>query len=295
MEGFGLGKGVHVQYRGLIDIGSHHMLKPLHSNARTRNRARRCHQRVLLRRGSAVGASPHALAIRRLSLELQAEECLLCNFHGGVTWRSVQPLLPRGTPVVVDREKPIRIAGRRYIPDLTVRSASSGRLLLLIEVWHTHAVSDRKRRAFSESGLCWIEVQSWHVLGRCRSRPLPVVDWGGAGLPDAPNQGQLFAPASDATLGGPRISRPDSMEARPNVLCGTSESRRWLTQSDFTNTCARRIKSVTPHSASSTSFSASTARPNSTASNCRSGSSNWGGGEAPTGKEGLGWLGSVLV
>jgi len=198
------------------------MLKPLHSNARTRNRARRCHQRVQRRWRSSVGESPHALAIRRLSLELHAEEGLLCNFHGGVTWRSVQPLLPRGTPVVVDREKPIRIAGRRYIPDLTVRSASSGRLLLLIEVWHTHAVSDRKRRAFSEGGLCWIEVQSWHVLGRYRSRPLPVVDWGGAGLPDAPNQGQLFASESesDDALNRPRGSLPDSIDSRPNILAG---------------------------------------------------------------------------
>lgn len=262
MEGFGLGKGLHVQYRGLIDIGSHHMLKPLHSNSRTRNRARLCHQRVQRRQGSAVGASPHALAIRRLSLELQAEEGLLCNFHGGVTWRSVQPLLPRGTPVVVDREKPMRIAGRRYIPDLTVRSASSGRLLLLIEIWHTHAVSDRKRRAFAEGAVPWIEVQSWHVLGRYRSRPLPVVDWGGAGLPDAPNQGQLFAPASDATLHGPHSSLPDWIERLPNVLCGASESRRRQTQSDFTNTYAPKIKSATLPSTNGTSFSALTARSN---------------------------------
>lgn len=256
MEGFGLGKGVHVQYRGLIDIGSHHMLKPLHSNARTRSRARRCHQRVQRRRGSVVGASPHALAIRRLSLELQAEDGLLCNFHGGVTWRSVQPLLPRGTPVVVDREKPIRIAGRRYIPDLTVRSASSGRLLLLIEVWHTHAVNDRKRRAFSKGGLCWIEVQSWHVLGRYRSRPLPVVDWGGAGLPDAPTQGQLFATASDSALDGPHDSRSDATVAQPEVLCDTDENRRGQSQSDFTSTRAPKI----PPSASGTPFSAATAR-----------------------------------
>ena len=235
MEGFGLGKGLHVQYRGLIDIGSHHMLKPLHSNARTRNRARRCHQRVQRGRGSAVGVSPHALAIRRLSLELHAEEGLLCNFHGGVTWRSVQPLLPRGMRVVVDREKPIRIAGRRYIPDLTVRSASSGRLLLLIEVWHTHAVSDRKRRAFAEGGFRWIEVKSWHALGRCRSRPLPVVDWGGAGLPDAPRQGQLFALASGVELTQLLASLPDSTDTRQCVVHGRGrgDGPSWQTQSNF--------------------------------------------------------------
>jgi len=222
MEGFGLGKGVHVQYRGLIDIGSHHMLKPLHSNARTRNRARRCHQCVQRRRGRAVGASPHALAIRRLSLELQAEEGLLCNFHGGVTWRSVQPLLPRGTPFVVDRERVIRVSGRRYVPDLAVRSATSGRLLLVIEVWHTHAVSDRKRRAFAEGGFCWIEVKSWHVLGRHRSRPLPVVDWGGAGLPEAPDQGQLF-PAEKPN--GPRASLPIPTDMRSTVIYGHGSGR----------------------------------------------------------------------
>ena len=225
MEGFGLGSGVHVQYRGLIDIGSHHMLKPLHSNARTRDRARRCHQRVQRRRRSAVGVSPHALAIRRLSLELQAEEGLLCNFHGGVTWRSVQPLLPPGTPVVVDRERPIRIAGRRYIPDLTVRSASSGRLLLLIEVWHTHAVSDRKRRAFAEDGFCWIEVKSWHVLGRHRRRPLPVIDWGGAGLPEAPNQGDLFTAPSDTAPNRPLASLADSTDTRPTVIYENGRGR----------------------------------------------------------------------
>lgn len=181
---------------------------------------------------------------------------LLGNFHGGVTWRSVQPLLPRGTPVTVDREKPIRIAGRRYIPDLTVRSANSGRMLLLVEVWHTHAVGDRKRRAFSDGDLPWIEVKSWHVLGRYRSRPLPVVDWGGAGLPDAPCQGQLFATASDAALDGPLGSRPDATAAQLKVLCGTDENRLRQTQSDFTNTRAPKI----PRSASGMPFSAATAR-----------------------------------
>ena len=218
MEGFGLGKRVHVQYRGLIEIGSHQMLKPLHSNSRTRNRARRCHRRVRRERGSAVGASPHTLAIRRLSLELQAEEGLLCNFHGGVTWRSIQPLLPRGTPVVVDHEKPISIAGRRYIPDLTVRCVTSGRLLLLIEVWHTHAVSDRKRGAFAKGGFSWIEVKSWHILGRHRSRPLPVIDWGGVGFPEAPNQGEFFARQSDTELNRPPALLPYSIDPQPPVI-----------------------------------------------------------------------------
>jgi hypothetical protein len=138
--------------------------------------------------------SPHRLAIRRLALELSADEGLLCHFHSGVAWRSFQPLLPRGAQVVVEHEQPIRAAGRRYIPDLTVRCARTGRLLLLIEVWHTHAVTERKRQAFAQAALPWVEVKSWHVLGRHRKWPLPVIDWGGPGLPDGPYQGLLFAP-----------------------------------------------------------------------------------------------------
>ena len=130
--------------------------------------------------------------------------------------------MPRATLVVVDREKPIRISGRRYVPDLAVRCATSGRLLLLIEVWHTHAVSDRKRRAFAAGGFCWIEVKLWRVLGRHRNRPLPVIDWGGAGLPEAPDQGQLF-PAEKPSGPPHRCLFPPDM--RLTVIYGHSSGR----------------------------------------------------------------------
>ena len=97
--------------------------------------------------------------------------------------------------VIVEIECPMVASGRRYVPDLKVSCARTGRPLLLIEVWLTHAVSPKKRRAYNAHGLPWVEVKSWHVLQRYRKRPLPVLDWGGAGMPDAPCQGALFEPA----------------------------------------------------------------------------------------------------
>jgi hypothetical protein len=135
---------------------------------------------------------PHRKAIRILRVQLQAEDGLFCCFHGGVDWRCAQNILPRGSKVVVEMERPVKAGGRRYVPDLKVSCARSRRTILLIEVWHTHAVNQKKRRAYNELGVPWIEVKSWHVLQRFRSRPLPILDWGGVGMPDAPFQGALF-------------------------------------------------------------------------------------------------------
>jgi hypothetical protein len=165
------------------------MLKPSAKNARRRNQARRPQRRTISLHSSR---SPHDAAIRRLRVELLAEEGLFCCFHGGVDWRCAQNLLPRGLRVVVEIERSLVAGGRRYVPDLTVSCIRTGRPLLMIEVWHSHAVSPRKRRAYNEHGLPWVEVKSWHVLYRYRNRPLPILDWGGVGMPDGPFQGALF-------------------------------------------------------------------------------------------------------
>jgi hypothetical protein len=91
----------------------------------------------------------------------------------------------------VEAERELRVAGRRFIPDLTLRCPKSGEIRLLIEVWHTHAVSVAKRRAFATQGLPWIEVRAWHVVNRLRRQPLPVLDWGGINI-DPPTQPDLF-------------------------------------------------------------------------------------------------------
>ncbi len=113
-------------------------------------------------------------------------------FHGGVDWRCARALLPRNARLVVKSECPVRAGGRRYVADLKISCARTHRTLLLIEVWHSHAVSSSKRKAFNELGIPWVEVNSWHVLQRFRKRPLPILDWGGAGMPNAPFQGALF-------------------------------------------------------------------------------------------------------
>jgi hypothetical protein len=146
--------------------------------------------------------------IRILRIQIQAEDGLFCCFHGGVDWRCAQNLLPRGSKVVVETERPVTAGGRRYVPDIKVLCARTGRPILLIEVWHTHAVSRKKRRAYNELGLPWIEVKSWHVLQRFRSRPLPILDWGGKGMPDGPFQGMLFDQEE------PVPSRPTSRKPR---------------------------------------------------------------------------------
>lgn len=140
---------------------------------------------------AAKWGSPHKRAIDRLALDLQAEEGLLCWFHSGVAWQALLPIIDRGTPVQVEKERSIHADGRRYTPDLTVRCNRTGQVLLLIEVWNTHAVSEAKRRAFANAHLPWIEVRAIQVLSRLTNKPLPVIDWGGL-EPNPPTQHHLF-------------------------------------------------------------------------------------------------------
>lgn len=168
------------------------MLKPSSAkNARRGNQARRVQRRARNPRGTG---SPHAKAIRRLRTELQAEEGLFGRFHGGVDWRCAKYLLPRGSKVVVETERPLTAAGKRYVPDLRVICPQTHRTLLLIEVWHTHMVSPGKRKAYNALGIPWVEVRSWHVLERYRNRPLPILDWGGVEMPESPRQWEMFEP-----------------------------------------------------------------------------------------------------
>ena len=178
------------------------MLKPSAKNARRRNHARR---RQRKERAPRPPVSPHNAAIRRLRMELQAEEGLFCCFHGGVDWRCAQTILPRGSKVRVEIERPLVAGGRRYVPDLKVSCARTCQPLLLIEVWHTHAVNARKRDAYNAHGVPWVEVKSWHVLQRHRRRPLPILDWGGLGMPDAPSQASLFAQLDPAAPADTRV------------------------------------------------------------------------------------------
>ena len=113
-------------------------------------------------------------------------------FHSGVTWRALGCLVDASVAVTVDTAPRLHIAGRNYLPDLLVRCRRTYKIMLVVEVWHTHKVSPKKKAAFVAAALPWIEVRSWHVISRTRKRPLPVLDWGGSMLPEPPRQLQLF-------------------------------------------------------------------------------------------------------
>lgn len=136
--------------------------------------------------------SPHRMAINVLREQLRAGHIVYGWFHGGVTWRGATPLIEKGVHVTVRAEAPLKAAGRRYIPDLVVNCANSGRLLLAIEVWHTHAVSAIKRLAYQSAGIPWIEVRAWAVISRRSGQRLPILDWGGIGPIETPIQLGLF-------------------------------------------------------------------------------------------------------
>lgn len=185
------------------------------SHARFRRSARRT-QRV--RRPPDLQGTPHQRAIRRLARELKARDGLIGMFHAGVAWRAFTRLVNSNTALRVVTEKMMPIGGNRYVPDLVVYCQRTGRLLLVVEVWHTHAVSGRKKAAFHAANIPWVEIRSWHVLWRSREQALPVIDWGGPGLPDAPDQLTLFERVP--TMHPPRGTRCrlDQTEAPVQVL-----------------------------------------------------------------------------
>ena len=133
-------------------------------------------------------ASPHRRAIERIALEIKADEGLLGQLHNGMALRHLVLLLACGQPFSVEIEKTIRISGRRFVPDLSVRCVFTERPLLAIEVWHSHAVGIKKKAAYATAGIDWVEVRSWQTLGRFRKQSLAVLDWGGPGLPPGPEQ-----------------------------------------------------------------------------------------------------------
>ena len=180
--------------------------RPINRSRRWRA-ARRSHP---ARRPPGQRGSPHQRAIRRLVLEIKSREPLFGLFHSGVDWRAMASLVDASRPVRVEVERSLQLGKSRFVPDLVIRCARTQGILLVVEVWHTHAVSVRKRQAFAQAGLAWIEVKSWHVIQRHRRKPLPVLDWGGPGLPSAPIQFDMFdvlderrAPPHSPELGAP--------------------------------------------------------------------------------------------
>ena len=168
-------------------------------HSRRRHFARRTQAR---RRLADPLEAPHQRAIRRLALEIAVREGLWGWLHAGVTWRAMGSLVDPGSTVLVHAEQALKLGTRRYVPDLVVRCAKSDQILLVVEVWHTHAVSASKKAAFTSAGFPWIEVRSWHVISRFLKRPLSVLDWGGPGFPTGPKQYDLFE-AEPAALGKP--------------------------------------------------------------------------------------------
>lgn len=137
--------------------------------------------------------SAHQSAIDRIRKELVAGEGLMGMFHGPVQWQGARYLVAPQQAVKVEMETSMRIEGRRYVPDLIVRCAHTNRLLLVIEVWETHAVSGFKRMAYLAAGIPWIEVRAYKAYARFRKRPLAVLDWGGIAEIEPPSQQDLFA------------------------------------------------------------------------------------------------------
>lgn len=161
---------------------------------RSKHSARRRHI-VRQRVGAIKAISIHRRAIDLIKQELLAGNVAFGRFHGGVEWRALRPLFAEGLPVTVRAEEPLKVAGRRYIPDLVVRCRATGQIVLAIEVWHTHAVSAAKRRAYQAGSIPWIEVRAWSVICRRLGQALPVLDWGGIVAVDSPCQRDLFQSA----------------------------------------------------------------------------------------------------
>lgn len=126
-------------------------------------------------------------------MELMAGEGLMALFHGPVQWRGARYLVTPRQAVKVQVEASLRLGGRRYVPDLIVRCPHTDRILVVIEVWETHAVSGTKRMAYLAAGIPWVEVRAYKAYARFRRRPLAVLDWGGFAEIEPPCQQDLFA------------------------------------------------------------------------------------------------------
>lgn len=163
--------------------------------ARTNRRMRMARQRRVPLRQSRIRwpFSIHRRAIELLHDQILKGTGLLCLFHGGAQWSAFNTLLLGNRNVDIAAEKSLRVRNRRWIPDLTVRCRQTGHLLLVIEVWHTHAVSAPKRRAYLEAGIPWIELKAWSVLYQVGKKALSILDWGGMGQIRSPLQWDLFS------------------------------------------------------------------------------------------------------
>lgn len=182
---------------------------------RSKRNARRRHN-VRQRPSARKTISNHRRAIDLIQQELLAGKVTIGRFHGGVEWRALQPLFAEGLSVTVRAEEPLKMAGRRYIPDLVVRCRTTGRLVLAIEVWHTHAVSTSKRQAYQIACIPWIEVRAWSVICRRLGHALPILDWGGIVAVESPCQLGLFG----------SVAIPLKVPERPNAVFSV-RSRHW--------------------------------------------------------------------
>jgi hypothetical protein len=161
------------------------------------------------RRTGPRGQSTHALAIRRLLRDFRADPGLFGRFQGGLGWLANLTLLPPQRDIDIHVEQRISLGRRRLAPDLALTCRRTGRIVLLVEVWHSHSVSPAKRGAFNGAGVPWIEVLSWHVLHRRLGHPLTVLDWGGPGMPPPPTQDDLpIRPPSPPVTPAPAYWQP---------------------------------------------------------------------------------------
>ncbi|MDZ4397041.1 hypothetical protein [Hydrogenophaga sp.] len=179
---------------------------------------RRARRRNIMRQreGAQKTISIHRMAIDLLKQDVLAGKVALGRFHGGVEWRALQPLFAEGLPVTVRAEEPLKVGGRRYIPDLVVRCRATGRIVLAIEVWHSHSVSASKRRAYQVGSIPWIEVRAWGVICRRLGQALPILDWGGIVAVDSPCQQDLFL----------SVPMPVKVPERSTAVFGV-RSRHW--------------------------------------------------------------------
>ncbi|MGJ7503676.1 hypothetical protein ACSFBF_25190 [Variovorax sp. ZT5P49] len=161
-------------------------------------------------------------------MELKAREGLMGLFHAGVTWRAFACLVSLTASITVETEKSLKIGRSRFVPDLIVRCVRTHRILLVVEVWHTHTVSAKKKAAYQAAGFPWVEVRSWHVISRVRRQPLPVLDWAGSSLPRPPQQHSLFNAEGDWAFDHRRHPTLDESTKESGFIVGrplTSQER----------------------------------------------------------------------